>query len=84
MFLSAGAFTTDGAVSDWGRRLPVLVGVFVLALAWYIHTRVEETPEFRDAEKAPAEKERTEQSSPLRTIPRGHLGTVSRPAAPSP
>ncbi|PAZ12842.1 MFS transporter [Streptomyces sp. SA15] len=76
VFLLAGAFTTDTAFAAWGWRVPFLIGLFVLVLAWYIHTRVEETPEFREAEKALTEKEKAERSSPLRTILRGHLGTV--------
>ncbi|WP_367324275.1 MFS transporter [Streptomyces sp. HUAS ZL42] len=78
VFLLAGAFTSDAAFAAWGWRVPFLVGLFVLALAWYIHARVEETPEFREAERALAEqeKEQNERSSPLRTILRGHLGTV--------
>lgn len=76
VFLLAGAFTTDSEFAGWAWRVPFLVGLLVLVLAWYIHTRVEETPEFRDAEKKLAEKEKGEQSSPLRTILRDHLGTV--------
>ncbi|WP_405579915.1 MFS transporter [Streptomyces sp. NBC_01092] len=76
VFLLAGAFTTDAQFAAWGWRVPFLIGLFVLALAWYIHTRVEETPEFREAERALAEKEKTEQSSPLRAIMKDHLGTV--------
>ncbi|MFE9021541.1 MFS transporter [Streptomyces sp. NPDC007808] len=76
VFLLAGAFTTDAAFASWGWRVPFLVGLFVLVLAWYIHTRVEETPEFREAERKLAEQEKAEQSSPLRTILREHLGTV--------
>lgn len=76
VFLAAGALTSDSAFTSWGWRVPFLVGLLVLILAWYIHTRVEETPEFRQAEQALAEKEKEEQTSPLRTILRGHLGTV--------
>jgi MFS family permease len=76
VFLLAGAFTTDAEFAAWAWRVPFLIGLLVLVLAWYIHTRVEETPEFREAEKKLAEKEKAEQSSPLRTILRGHLGTV--------
>ncbi|MFI6015693.1 MFS transporter [Streptomyces sp. NPDC051243] len=76
VFLLAGAFTTDSEFASWGWRVPFLVGLFVLVLAWYIHTRVEETPEFREAERKLAEQEKAEQSSPLRTILKGHLGTV--------
>jgi MFS family permease len=75
-FLLAGAFTSDSAFAAWGWRVPFVVGLFVLVLARYIHTRVEETPEFRAAERALSEKEQSEQSSPLRTVLREHLGTV--------
>ncbi|MCD9877560.1 MFS transporter [Streptomyces guryensis] len=76
VFLLAGAFTTDSSFAAWGWRLPFLVGLFVLALAWYIHRHVEETPEFRKAERELEEKEKAEQNSPLRTVLRNHLGTV--------
>jgi len=101
VFLLAGAFTSESAFAAWGWRLPFLVGLLVLVLAWYIHKHVEETPEFRAAERALAEKEKKEKeergqateqgadkgvgkgkggvgarNSPLRTILRGHLGTV--------
>lgn len=76
VFLLAGAFTSDTAFAAWGWRIPFLIGLFVLALAWYIHTKVEETPAFRQAERELAEKEKTEQNSPLRTVLRHHLGTV--------
>lgn len=76
VFLLAGAFTSDAAFSAWGWRIPFVIGLFVLGLAWYIHTRVEETPEFRAAERKLAESEEGEQQSPLRTILRHHLGTV--------
>ncbi|MFJ7770274.1 MFS transporter [Streptomyces sp. NPDC097107] len=76
VFLLAGALTSESAFDAWGWRVPFVVGLLVLVLAWYIHTRVEETPEFREAERALAEKEQSEQSSPLRTIMRDHLGTV--------
>ncbi|AQS70396.1 MFS transporter [Streptomyces pactum] len=76
VFLLAGAFTSESAFEAWGWRVPFVVGLLVLGLAWYIHTRVEETPEFRAAERALAEREQSEQSSPLRTIMRDHLGTV--------
>ncbi|WP_030252200.1 MFS transporter [Streptomyces violens] len=78
VFLVAGAVVGDAGFASWGWRLPFFVGILVLVLAWYIHTRVEETPEFRDAERrlAAAEQQADAQRSPLRTILRQHLGTV--------
>ncbi|MGY4920429.1 MFS transporter [Streptomyces sp. 900116325] len=76
VFLASGALTDDDAFATWGWRVPFFVGFLVLALAWYIHTRVEETPEFRQAERALAERENSQARSPLGTILRNHLGTV--------
>ncbi|WP_455354689.1 MFS transporter [Streptomyces sp. SYSU K217416] len=76
VFLIAGATTSDGEFASWGWRVPFFVGFLVLFLAWYIHTKVEETPAFREAERALAEQEKGEARSPLRTILRSHLGTV--------
>ncbi|MEU8786147.1 MFS transporter [Streptomyces sp. NPDC048637] len=78
VFLLAGALTDERSFSTWGWRLPFLVGVLVLLLARYIHTHVEETPEFRAAEEklATAEQTAAARRSPLREILRHHLGTV--------
>ncbi|MDQ0841789.1 MFS transporter [Streptomyces sp. V1I6] len=76
VFLVAGSLTSESAFAAWGWRVPFFVGFLVLGLAWYIHAKVEETPEFRAAERALAEKEKSETRSPLRTILRDHLGTV--------
>ncbi|GGW91394.1 MFS transporter [Streptomyces chryseus] len=76
VFLIAGATTSESAFASWGWRVPFFVGVLVLVLAWYIHTRVEETPAFREAERALAEQEKGASRSPLRTILTKHLGTV--------
>ncbi|MBE1464915.1 MFS transporter [Kibdelosporangium phytohabitans] len=67
--------------ASWGWRIPFLVGVLVLVLAWYIHVRVEETPEFRAAEAKSADAE--VRASPLRVVLREHLGTVLLAAARS-
>jgi MFS family permease len=85
-FLVTASATDDAAFSSWGWRVPFAVGILVLLLAWYIHARVEETPEFREAERAEKEraaKEREERAqgeagagSPLRTILRHHWRTV--------
>ncbi|MFG2207754.1 MFS transporter [Streptomyces sp. NPDC048638] len=78
VFLVAGAVGGERSFAAWGWRVPFLVGVLVLVLARYIHTRVEETPEFRraEAELAAQEKATAARRSPLRTILRHHLGTV--------
>ncbi|MBT2369605.1 MHS family MFS transporter [Streptomyces sp. ISL-10] len=76
VFLVAGSLTSESTFASWGWRVPFFVGFLVLGLAWYIHTRVEETPAFREAERALAAQEKSERRSPLRTILRSHLGTV--------
>jgi MFS family permease len=58
---------TGDAFASWGWRIPFLVGPLVLLLAWFIHKKIDETPEFRRA--AP-------NRSPLRTVLREHRGTV--------
>jgi len=77
-YLITEAVTSDAAFAGWGWRLPFMAGLLVLALAWYIHTRVEETPEFRQAEQRLAEDQKSQGAarSPLREILREHRGTV--------
>ncbi|WP_175409461.1 MFS transporter, partial [Streptomyces sp. TRM64462] len=76
VFLAAGSLTSDAEFVAWGWRVPFVVGFLVLGLAWYIHTRVEETPAFKEAERALSEQEKSKPRSPLKTILRHHLGTV--------
>jgi MFS family permease len=58
---------TGDDFATWGWRIPFLVGPLVLLLAWFIHKKIDETPEFRRA--APSR-------SPVRTVLREHRGTV--------
>ncbi|MGQ0837633.1 MFS transporter [Actinokineospora sp.] len=58
--------STGSAFGSWGWRIPFLVGPLVLLLAWFIHTKIDETPEFRQ----------NPQRSPLRQVWRHHRGTV--------
>lgn len=75
VFLIASKLAPPGDFLSWAWRVPFLVGILVLGLAWYIHARVDETPEYRRAEaKLAAEQNRG--PSPLRTILRHHKGTV--------
>ncbi|SDY40617.1 Predicted arabinose efflux permease, MFS family [Amycolatopsis xylanica] len=72
VFLVASKVAPPADFLSWAWRIPFIVGVLVLALAWYIHKRVDETPEFRKAAEAAAARK----GSPLREILREHLGTV--------
>ncbi len=75
VFLIASKVAPPSDFLSWAWRLPFLVGILVLALAWYIHARVEETPEYRRAEAKMATEQRSG-GSPLRAILRHHKGTV--------
>lgn len=75
LFLVMGAVLPPEGFAQWGWRIPFLLGGFVLFLAWYIHRRVEETPEFRRAEAQQAETD-SQRSSPLREVLRNHWRTV--------
>jgi MFS family permease len=76
VFVLVSSLTPAGSFSSWGWRIPFLVGIFVLVLAWYIYTRIEETPEFRAAEARLAAEERSGKRSPLKDILRKHKGLV--------
>ncbi|HEY0641279.1 MAG TPA: MFS transporter [Pseudonocardiaceae bacterium] len=57
------------ALVEWAWRIPFLVGPLVLILAWFIHTRIDETPEFRNRTSVPTR-------SPVREVLRHHRRTV--------
>ncbi|RZQ65738.1 MFS transporter [Amycolatopsis suaedae] len=76
VFLLSEHLAPPEAFLSWAWRVPFLVGVLVLVLAWYIHARVEETPEYRQAEARFAAEQRSRPASPLRHVLRHHLGTV--------
>ena len=69
----AGFITTatlsHAALTDWGWRLPFLLGALVGPIGFYIRRRVEESPEFETlVEHSGAAKA----STPLRTVLKGH------------
>ncbi|MDA2811826.1 MFS transporter [Nocardiopsis sp. RSe5-2] len=71
VYFAVSFATGDESFAAWGWRIPFLLGVFVLVLAWLIHRNVEETPDFRRAAA-----ERQERGSPLRDVLRSHKATV--------
>ncbi|MCF2434845.1 MFS transporter [Streptomyces thinghirensis] len=76
VFLLAGAFTSESAFEALGLAGAVR-GRPARPRTRLVHPHPRRgDPEFREAERALAEKEQGEQSSPLRTIMRDHLGTV--------
>ncbi|MFC5112272.1 hypothetical protein [Kibdelosporangium philippinense] len=72
VFLLAVQVTGSGFAS-WGWRIPFLVGIFVLVLAWFIHTGLR-----RRGNSLPRRQRglRGAAGSPLGVILRKHLGTV--------
>lgn len=58
---------TGDDFATWGWRIPFLVGPLVLLLAWFIHRKIAESPEFQRTEP---------QRSPVREVLRHHGGTV--------
>lgn len=76
VFLLIQKGATESTLTSWGWRVPFLVGPLVFVLAWFIHTRVEETPEFRAAEAKLVVERRNRTHSPLRQVWRHHRGTV--------
>jgi len=64
---------TGASLSTWGWRLPFLAGVLVLILAWFIHRKIEETPEFRSSQGS---RDRGSERSPVRQVLRNDRATV--------
>ncbi|MEC3976116.1 MFS transporter [Amycolatopsis sp. H20-H5] len=76
VFLLAAKFAPPSDFLSWAWRIPFLIGILVLGLAWYIHVKVDETPEYLAAEAKLASQQRERGPSPLRQVLRHHLGTV--------
>ncbi|GAB3213523.1 Predicted arabinose efflux permease, MFS family [Marinactinospora thermotolerans DSM 45154] len=70
VYFAVSFLVSPEAFVVWGWRIPFLLGVFVLVLAWLIHRHVEETPEFRAAAATGGRR------SPLRDVLRSHKVTV--------
>jgi MFS family permease len=51
-FLAMSAITTPAAFLAWGWRVPFVLSVALLALAFYVHRRIAETPAFRELKAA--------------------------------
>ncbi|MEV7554564.1 MFS transporter [Amycolatopsis sp. NPDC089917] len=76
VFLVAAEIAPPSDFLTWAWRIPFLVGILVLGLAWYLHAKIDETPEYRRAAAKQAAEERGHAKSPLRDILRDHKGTV--------
>ncbi|RSM61407.1 MFS transporter [Amycolatopsis sp. WAC 01376] len=76
VFLIAAQVAPPSDFLTWAWRIPFLVGILVLGLAWYMHVKIDETPEYRRAEAKLTAEERGRAKSPLRDVLRDHKGTV--------
>jgi MFS family permease len=54
-FILIDHFTDHQSFIAWGWRIPFLLSAGLVALAWYIHTRIEETAAFKAVERTLAE-----------------------------
>lgn len=72
VFFVITSMVSDQAFLTWAWRIPFLLGVFGIVLAWRVHVAVDETPEFKDLQRSG----HTSSTSPLRNLLQRHLGTV--------
>ncbi len=70
-FLTVGALTSHDSFLAWGWRIPFIVSIALVGLAYYVHVGVEETPAFRQLK---ASRDRQLQSRAL-----GALGDAPVP-----
>ncbi|MFJ4175222.1 MFS transporter [Microbacterium sp. NPDC089696] len=79
-FTSTGlhAALPEDAMLEWGWRVPFLLSAPLTLIAWYIRTRMEESPVFRAMEKAVEDKAVVAPVNPLRSLFRDHWRTVIR------
>ncbi|MFD6348411.1 MFS transporter [Streptomyces roseolus] len=59
VFLLVSNMTTGSQFAAWGWRVPFLLSVLMFPLAYFVHRHVEDTPEFRDADRRSADKQRS-------------------------
>ncbi|OXM65866.1 MFS transporter [Amycolatopsis vastitatis] len=52
IFVAAGGLMPDAAFLGWGWRIPFLLSVVMFGVVLYIQARVEDTPEFRELQRA--------------------------------
>jgi MFS family permease len=56
----------------WGWRVPFLLSVVLVGLAFYIHHRIDDTPEFQAAEEKLAAQPKAQRRSPVLEVLRHH------------
>jgi len=74
VFLAMGETLAPAAFLAWGWRIPFLLSVALVGLGFYVHLRLEDTPEFR--ELAAREAAAAHRRSPLADVLRRHAREV--------
>ena len=73
VFLVIGAQVAPDAFITWGWRVPFLLSLALVAVGIFVQFRLEESPEFRNAKKIPAEPSKTNPAkSPILSVIASH------------
>ncbi|MHA4854492.1 MFS transporter [Rhodococcus sp. MSC1_016] len=75
-FLAATAAISTEAFFAWGWRIPFLFSALLFPVVWYIHTKVEDTPEFRELQQHTANSAARVVRAPLAQALTRHWRTV--------
>jgi MFS family permease len=70
-FLATG-WMNDGDFISWGWRIPFFASALLFPVVYFIHTRVEDTPEFKDLQAVADANTVHEQQAPLAEAIRKH------------
>ncbi|MFC6009868.1 MFS transporter [Nocardia lasii] len=77
VFLAATAALSTDAFLSWGWRVPFLASALLFPVVLYIHTRVEDSPEFRELQAETAKKKAPAVAqAPLAEAIKGHWRTI--------
>lgn len=75
IFVAASGLMPDDAFLSWGWRIPFLVSVVMFVVVLYIQAKVEDTPEFRELQRA-SRSESAVVRAPLSQVVRSKWGTI--------
>ena len=73
IFVAASGLMPDGAFLSWGWRIPFLLSVVMFGVVLYIQAKVEDTPEFRELQRAVS---KPVARAPLAEVLRTRWGTI--------
>ena len=76
VFLILAAVLSDEQFTEWGWRVPFLLSAVFVPFAFYIHRRIDDTPEFKHAEEKLASQPLAQRRSPVLEVLRQHPKAV--------